>query len=162
VTNHPADDIYPGWSHDGGWIYFASNRTGRWEVWKMPTEGGEPVQVTHSGGYVALESPDGKYLYYSKSVQSGLFRMPVGSGAEEQVLPKISGGSSFGVTAKGVYFQPDPSKIQFLGPASGQVSTLATLDQEGYGLTVSPDDAHVVWLYFDPAICDLMLVEGFR
>ena len=45
--------------------------------------------MTRSGGYVALESPDGKYIYYSKSVQSGLFRMPAEGGAEKQVLPAV-------------------------------------------------------------------------
>jgi hypothetical protein len=55
-----------------------------------------------------------------------------------------------------------PYAIQFLDTASGQVSTLATLDKESAGLTVSTDDAYVVWIQTDHSTCNLMLVEGFR
>src|SRR6185436_1801658 len=65
-----ADDFEnrcPSWSRDGKWIYFASRRTGRFEVWKTPAAGGSAVQVTRNGGHAALESPDGKYIYYAKT-----------------------------------------------------------------------------------------------
>ena len=32
----------------------------------MPADGGEPERITWNGGYVARESADGKWLYYSK------------------------------------------------------------------------------------------------
>ncbi len=37
------------------------------QVWKMPANGGEAIQVTKDGGYAPLESPDGKFLYYTKA-----------------------------------------------------------------------------------------------
>src|SRR5690349_23664967 len=40
------------------WIYFVSNRTGRFEIFKMPAAGGEAVQFTRDGGWAAQESPD--------------------------------------------------------------------------------------------------------
>jgi Tol biopolymer transport system component len=36
MTNDSADDVTPSWSHDGRWIYFASDRSGRMETWKIP------------------------------------------------------------------------------------------------------------------------------
>ena len=62
VTTEPSDDVVPSWSNDGRWIYFASKRTGRWEVWKAPADGGQPVQVTKHGGFAAFESRDGQSL----------------------------------------------------------------------------------------------------
>ena len=66
MTTHPANDGNPSWSRDGRWIYFDSARTGEQQVWKMPSDGGEAIQVTWDGGYAPLESPDGKFLYYTK------------------------------------------------------------------------------------------------
>lgn len=56
----------PSWSADGEFLYFASDRTGRWEVWKQATTGAKAIQITRNGGYAARESRDGKWLYFSK------------------------------------------------------------------------------------------------
>jgi Tol biopolymer transport system component/DNA-binding winged helix-turn-helix (wHTH) protein len=69
LTTDPSDEKTPSYSHDGRWIYFSSIRSGRWEIWKMPAEGGEAAQVTHSeGSYMPMESPDGKTLYYCHKI----------------------------------------------------------------------------------------------
>jgi dipeptidyl aminopeptidase/acylaminoacyl peptidase len=163
MTNHPANDMLPSWSRDGRWIYFDSDRSGRNEIWKIPAGGGQAVQVTRSGGVAALESPDGNIYYLKGSGRSALFKIPVGGGEEKQVLPAVTNWNYFGVTAKGVYFKPDGSTIQFLDTATGKVSTLATLDKPaGGGMCVSPDDAYVVFGQVDRNTTDLMLVEGFR
>jgi eukaryotic-like serine/threonine-protein kinase len=160
MTNHPANDVMPSWSRDGGWIYFTSDRSGRYELWKVPKDGGEAVQVTRSGGYVSFASPDGRYIYYSKFQQQGVFRMPAEGGEEVQVL---SVSTRVGLTAKGVYFfAPGGKSIQLLDTATGKVSTLAILDKPGGQLTVSPDDAYIVWMQVDRNTQDLMLVEHFR
>ena len=41
---------FPTWSPDSRHIAFQSNRTGRWEVWVMHIDGGEPKQLTRAGG----------------------------------------------------------------------------------------------------------------
>ena len=66
LTTHPAEDKWPNWSHDGKWIYFSSTRSGREEIWKMPSNGGEAVQITRNSGDMPEESADGKFLYYMK------------------------------------------------------------------------------------------------
>jgi Tol biopolymer transport system component len=154
----------PSWSRDGRWIYLSSDRSGRNEIWKMPVDGGQAVQVTRSGGAGALESPDGKYIYYVKEPgPPGLFRMPAEGGEEMQVLPAITRWFHFGITAKGVYFTTDRRTIQFLDAATGKVTALATLDKPAIGtMCVSPDDAYVVWDQLDRNTQDLMLVENFR
>jgi Tol biopolymer transport system component len=161
------DGLVPSWSRDGRWIYFASGRSGRVEVWKMPAAGGPAAQVTRNGGMAAFESADGKYLYYDKNSGSGadsLYRMSVEGGQEVEVVPHLGEYDSFGVTAKGVYFISDWRTIRFLDPGSGRVSTLATLEKsapEG-GLCVSPDDRFVVWTQQDRVSSELMLVDNFR
>ena len=83
----------PSWSRDGLWIYFASDRDGTWQVWKMPSTGGPAVQVMHYGGYAAFESPDGKFLYYAKGPNvSGLWRLPTRGGEESEVIGSLDAG----------------------------------------------------------------------
>lgn len=169
LTASPHNNMVPSWSRDGRWIYFTSDRSGRYEVWKMSRDGGEAIQVTHAGGFVTFESPDGKYLYYTKFNQeetTPLFRMPAGGGEEVVVVPAVGSWEFLCVTSKGVYFVPEEHgarTIRFLDAASGKVRTLATPDQPlEAGLAVSPDDAFVVWSQRDRETYNLMLVEGFR
>ena len=68
MTTHPANDGNPSWSRDGRWIYFDSARTGEQQVWKIPEAGGDAIQVTRDGGFAPLESPDGKFIYYTKDL----------------------------------------------------------------------------------------------
>ena len=170
MTYDPANDITPSWSRDGRWIYFASNRSGRYETWKMPAAGGAAQQVTRGGGSSAFESADGKYLYFLKGLDAGpLFRMPASGGEAMQVVPYVAGASSFEVTAKAIYFwyhdtTPDtPDAVQRLEFSSGKITEVLRPSRAALmHLTVSPDDAFVVWPQYDRCGAQLMLVEGFR
>jgi dipeptidyl aminopeptidase/acylaminoacyl peptidase len=46
LTQHSASDTHPRWSADGASIYFLSSRTGDTQVWRLPFNGGEAVQIT--------------------------------------------------------------------------------------------------------------------
>lgn len=168
LTEHPADDGVASWSHDGRWIYFESSRSGRHQIWKAPAKGGPPVQVTRSGGYVAFESPDGKYLYYQKELpESSIWTVSVGGGLETEVIASSS-WMNFTVTAKGIYFVPAvvegaPATIEFFDFASGAIRRVAQLPgPPGLGLSVSPDGRWLLYSQVDRRESDLMLVENFR
>ena len=93
----------PSWSADGGFLYFASDRTGRWEVWKQATSGGQPTQVTQNGGYAARESRDGKWLYFSKNRSEAIWRIPVArSGAASGFPRRVSDRAAESRAAKGL------------------------------------------------------------
>ena len=88
LTEDPSTDTKASWSRDGRWIYFASLRTGRYQLWKIPWKPGasresEAVQVTKKGGYLSVESPDGTFVYYANSNNvPGLSRAPAQGGEE--------------------------------------------------------------------------------
>jgi dipeptidyl aminopeptidase/acylaminoacyl peptidase len=46
LTQHTSNDTHPRWAVDGGSIYFLSARTGLMQVWRLPFNGGEAVQIT--------------------------------------------------------------------------------------------------------------------
>ena len=84
LTDHPATDAFPSFSRDGKWIYFSSTRTGEPSIWKLPASGGDAVRVSPGFGMLAIESPDGAYLYYGESTSADrpgpLLRLSLKSG----------------------------------------------------------------------------------
>lgn len=46
LTTNPENDSSPEWSADGREIYFLSTRNGSSQVWRLPANGGEAIQVT--------------------------------------------------------------------------------------------------------------------
>jgi TolB protein len=71
LTSKPAYDDGPDYSPDGQWIYFNSNRSGGWDIWRMPVTGAGPndaraEQVTNDGyeDWFPHCSPDGKHLVF--------------------------------------------------------------------------------------------------
>lgn len=57
-------------SPDGKWLAYASNETGRYEVWLEPfPRTGARQQVTRDGGSHPLWSPDGRTLYFDRDHQ---------------------------------------------------------------------------------------------
>lgn len=64
-------DDGPEYSPDGRWIYFNSNRGGRWNIWRMPPDGAGPKdasaqQVTSDApeDWFPHVSPDGKLIVF--------------------------------------------------------------------------------------------------
>jgi Tol biopolymer transport system component/DNA-binding winged helix-turn-helix (wHTH) protein len=178
LTSDPADDNIPSWSRDGNWVYFTSLRSGRRQVWKAPIGGGKAVQVTKNGGFVAMESPDGRFVFYTNKIDqapmtagdyvaSALWRIPVSGGEESQVLPSVD-MRAFAPVNNGIYFIPEPGAdgkhfIQFLNFATGKVKMVATIPRPPFlGFSISTDERSILYAQVDESRSDLMLVENFR
>jgi eukaryotic-like serine/threonine-protein kinase len=169
LTTDPSEDILPSWSRDGRWIYFASNRTGLRQLWKIPAEGGVAQQVTRNGGFECAESPDGRYLYYTKyPMVAGMWRMPVGGGEEEFVphLRALKGFRYWEVRHGGIYFVEAKREpvLKFFDFDSARVTTRRQMPGppiEGpRGLSVSPDGAEALYTKYDAMVSQIMLNEN--
>jgi Tol biopolymer transport system component len=168
LTSHPAQDSVSSWSRDGRWIYFGSNRSGSHQVWKMPRSGGDALQITKKGGWVPLESLDGKFVYYTKSFDDRrIWRIPSQGGEETEVLGPIF-RRNFDVSKDGIYFmsQPDSSKkhfIRFFSFATREIKDITSIENPGANyISVSPDGRWILYPKIDQEGSDLMLVENFR
>ena len=164
-----ADNLSPSWSRDGKWLYFASKRgTEAFQIWKMPVQGGDPIQLTRQGGISAVESSDGRYLYYSKFEEGGVWRMTA-EGRDETQLLDIGGDGwpNWALTAEGIYFlkfsKSSPPVIQLLNFATGKTHSVWTLEREpGWGIDASSNGKSIVFTQGDFAESNLMMVENFR
>ena len=172
LTDGPANSTVPSWSHDGKWLYFLSNRTGRDEVWRMPSSGGPAVQLTHTGARDALEGPAGKYVYFVKSGDWGIWSVRT-DGTGEAVVPGLERAGRtrlWGLDSRGIYFVSKdagpPHAVQWYSFATHRISTILRFDKEpfwnGPGLALSPDGRELLLVSLDQHVDDLMLIEDFR
>lgn len=116
-----SNNSVPSWSHDGQFIYFASDRTGRYEIWRLPAAGGEPTEVTHDGGFAAFEAPDGKALYYAKTKFPNPDLWQTDGVTEKPISPAIRPGTWASWAVNG-------TKIYFVQQGPGNVATLSEVD----------------------------------
>jgi Tol biopolymer transport system component len=182
VTTSPAIDSIASWSRDGRFIYFGSHRDDQVQVWKVPASGEEPGnarQVTRGGGFAAIESPDGRHVYFTKRAsgtpapENALWRVPVEGGNEEVVIEGFrSSHGNWDLTAHGLYFvdeKPSPSGtswvVHFQDFDRRTATEVARLGHPpflgGPAISVSRDGR---WLLSTQRQedSDLMLVESFR
>ncbi|MBS1840549.1 MAG: PD40 domain-containing protein [Acidobacteria bacterium] len=170
LTMDEFENRCPSWSRDGKWIYFASTRTEKYQVWKIPSEGGAPVQVTRDGGHAAFESADGKILYYAKTGYANpeIWQVPVNGGAEKLVAPQLKPftWASWSVVNDGIIFaQPSGTGrpwISFFDPTHRTITKLGEIQTVPFWLGASWDGKAVVFDQPGWQQSQIMLVENFR
>ena len=70
MTTGPTEDVLPEWSHDGGRIYFSSNRTGNFDVYSQAADGASQEQVEFAGAgaqMLASIAPEGGRLLLTEN-----------------------------------------------------------------------------------------------
>ena len=101
------------WSADGRHLYFESNGSGRFNIWRVPAGGGWPVRMTVADERTALEkpSPDGRWLLYTQDrggdEKPNLFLMPAGGGPARNVT------GTTGVGYESIRWSPDGRRLAF-------------------------------------------------
>ena len=165
------ENFVPRWFHDGRSIYFTSKRSGRFEVWRVAVHAGTEEQVTRNGGYIALESTDGKKLYYtlSDNGSEGLYAKSLPDGGEVQAINENVVARGLAVFRDGVYYlhrvAPDTFEIHFHEFPSGVVQVIGKIESPldgASGLAVSPDRKTFLYSIVVRPESDLMLIENFR
>ncbi len=175
ITTHPAEDVRPSWSADGRWIYFGSDRSGTMQVWKVPRSGGEPIQVTRNGGNEAVESPDGRFVYYVRGGVSGLWSVPAAGGEETLLIKELQWENSrnWAVTRRGIYWitgregaGSEPGYFlnlrRFGGGAAERVASLGTAQVLNAGCSVSADDAWLLYVRNGQNETDIAQIRDYR
>ena len=176
-----ADDSFPAWSADGKFVYFASDRTGINQIWRVPSGGGDAVQITRGGGLEAIASPDGKYIYYVKDSPDkdspgggGLWRVSTAAAAAERSdemqiteLAREGFQNIWALTPKGIFFiarsEKSPVVIKFYDFFNNRVSAFGQIENfaasKNAGMTISPDTKDILFAQFDQNASNIMVAE---
>jgi len=163
LTFDPAADVRPSWSRDGRFVYFSSNRTGRFQIWKVPSDGGEAVQITRDGGAYAVETVDGRTLYYVTQEPPAAIRYTsVNGGEERQIIDNVVGYASLAMGADGLYYlaslTPTSTRVEVFDFATGQRRSVLSIDRPVHHFLSSPPDGRsVLYTRIDREDADLML-----
>jgi tricorn protease len=124
LTAHPGVEVFAKFSPDGNWIAFTGQYDGDEQVYIMPSEGGEPKQLTFypargplapRWGYdnqVYGWSNDGRYVIY-RSLRDGwtlalsrLYRVPVDGGPSEPLPMPVSGAGAYSPGGNQIVYSP--------------------------------------------------------
>jgi Tol biopolymer transport system component len=171
LTHEAVDSRNPTWSRDGKWIYFSSIRTGEWQIWRMPSEGGDPVQVTKHGGHVAFESADRRFIYYAKIPDVSIWRMGADGGQESPLPPQIHlpFWGNWALVDKGIFFLNEESTrhpvLRFFDFATAHVKDMVILEQPvtwRSWISASADGEFVLYGQNDKEESGIMMLENFR
>jgi dipeptidyl aminopeptidase/acylaminoacyl peptidase len=132
----PIDDLFytrtvggGSWSRDGREIVFASNFTGRMNLWKVNASGGWPIQLSQSDDRQsgAVWSPDGKWILFQSDKGGAeiydLYAVPA-NGGEVVNLTK-----SDEVSETGPAWSPNGAAVSLVyRPKTASVADIAVMD----------------------------------
>lgn len=125
-------DVHPMWGADG-MIYFASERDGTFNIWRVSPNGGAPEQVTRhkdDGVQFPAISPDGKHLIYENDFE--LWTMDVPAGAPKKLAirlafdPKENAIDVVSTTNRADGFAPSPSGDYLAVDMHGEIMIVPT------------------------------------
>ena len=179
LTTEPFPEAVPNWSADGKFLYFASDRMGRSDIWRQPALGGPAVQVTRDGGYASRESSDGKWLYFSNPRIEAIFRLPIPksglpiASAKELVVgpPHHVQPEGWTLSGDGVIFFIDRATesqspaIRAYDPKTQKTTLIQSLnelfiDRSDIGLSISPDLKWILYSQLDRSGSNVMVAEN--
>ena len=164
-ADHPAGFL----TRDGKWLYLGSNRSGEYQIWKVPVGGGAGEQITSNGGMNPRVSPDGRYIYHvTRGTQTTLWRLPVAGGPAVRLTNDLYHLVGLHPTNDGAYYVARPAKpgrleefrIRFVEGKTGLSRDVASVGGPlGWGLSVSPDRKTLLFVRNVPGTFDLKVVR---
>lgn len=166
LTNSIADDHTPFYSNNGE-IYFSSNQSGEWGIWKMEADGADQIQLVGDNAYAPQVNTDETTLFYSKKEQIGLFAYDLAKQEERRVLelfhPVYWG--AFVVAEKGIYYlNAKDGQFDYFDFATQRSNLIykptARIPRMGIILNFFPAQQKILFTQIDHGDADIMLLEG--
>ena len=126
LTSSPALDAFPAWSPDGQTLAYASDRSGRFEIFLRDlVAGGDRVALTSDGQHNVQPawSPDGTQIAYHSSGRGGIWVLPRAGGIPRQISafgsrPAWSPDGTRIAFQSAPYTEPSNAAFEAFGPSS--------------------------------------------
>jgi Tol biopolymer transport system component len=166
LTDGQGENYAPTWSRDGQTVYVCSTRSGSYQIWKVDLASGKMTRVTRNGGRFGIESSDGKDLYYTVTADVSVLRkLSLDSGAEQDIVAKVTTFPGFDVTAKGIYYLNSNGSgadgIFYFDFASRSSQYMTSLDRPaGNGLSISRDGNRILFTQLERDFGNLMMIQN--
>jgi len=176
LTSEKYSSQDPIWSPDGKWLYFASNRSGRSEIYRSPSPianavaAADPRQaekLTAGGGSLPSLSPDGGTLLYRRADRA-IAALDLGTRTEQALaakLPVVIGPILASGALAYSYFSLDRrASLARIKIPSGEVERLIPLPNlsRASRLARSPDGRQIIFGQADRDEADLMQIDDLR
>lgn len=166
LTTDRSTEFFPSWSKDGNKIAFSSNRSGFWELWVIPVQGGGIRQVTNGAVDIAPSfSPDGDEIVFQSGRITGqwnIWKVSLSSRGLTQMTnstkpcltPKWSPvGAQIAYTAKD---KDDVNYVWVMGADGQNPTQLAPGEEPDW----SPDGKRLVFSRWTSKNYDLWIING--
>ncbi|OVE79616.1 hypothetical protein BVY01_01980 [bacterium I07] len=160
---------FPSYSRNGKWIYYCHHLNGERRIWKCRLDGSEAVPVTKTYGRLAIESEDGKWIYFTKldrsGTQLGIWKKSMYDGEEIEILDFPIYARAWVLAKEGIYYIRKTEfnwVIEFFKFITKQVTKIAEFDEDISHIDISKDGHRVIYAKLGPREGDIMLVENFR
>lgn len=76
---------FASYSRDGRSIFFSSDRSGSWQIWRMAADGSGAEQLGQRGGFDPRDFLGDGAIYFTRETEAGLFRLDLATKAETRV-----------------------------------------------------------------------------
>ena len=166
-----ANELAPVWSADGNALFFASDESGRWEIHRADIDGSDARQLTTEGGFGSRVSADGRFLYFNKVTEGGIWRLNLNDAeaGSERIIDYIDPGDwgNWQLLGGGIfYLDRNGSKVvvQRFDLATRESKIAFQPDyyvvSQDVALTVSPNGTSLLLARIDNRESDLIIVES--
>ncbi len=154
----------PVYAPDGRSIYYSSNRSGGWQIWQMNLADASRKQITTHGGYAPQPSNSGKYIFYVKKDQPGIWRFDLDRTTESLELEGFDQKQygAFAVADQGIFFLNTASRTldyhSFDKTDQISLTSVRRIPRMGITLSYNKVDSSLLFSQVDHSDADIMML----